>query len=178
MEHQPDDLVGEPLEEVPERDAGEYCNARRTRDGAFVGYCKRTSGWGTDSDAGRCSSHGGASGGAPEGNDWAATHGAYSKSFVEDFLRDEEIERVRQFEELTETLEGAQAIGRTAAAIAMEQFRRTGDERFLRRAESICDTFGIAPADELELSGSVDGERTVSFDAETAAAIREATLDE
>jgi len=170
MEHQPEDLVGEPVENVPEREPGEYCNARRTKDGTFVGYCRRTSGWGTDSDSGRCSSHGGSSDGAPEGNDWAATHGAYSKSFVKDFLRDEEIERVEQFEELAGSVEGAQAVARTAAGIALEQFRRTGDGRFLRRYESICDTFEIAPTDELELSGDVDltGDVVVDFkDADT-----------
>lgn len=176
MDHQPDDLVGEPVGDVPIRDPDEHCNARRSRDGQFIGYCKRTAGWGTDSDGGRCSSHGG-KGGAPEGNDNAVTVAAYSESFVEDFLREDEIERVKQAQEILGDVDGAQEWGRLAAAIAMEQFRRTGDERFLRRAESICDTFGLAPADELELSGSVDGTQTVSFDEETAAAIREATLE-
>lgn len=158
MDHEPEHLVGEPVSDVPQRDPDEYCNARRTRDGTFIGYCKRTSGWGTDRDGGRCSAHGGSGGSSEqhEGNDWAATHHAYSTSFVEDFLTDEEIARVKQFQELTETPEGAQAFARTAAGIAMEQLRRTGDERFLRRAESICDTFGIAPPDELVLDGSLD----------------------
>lgn len=142
--------------------------------------CGQPAGYGTDFDSGKCKHHRGtdSDGSSHEGNDWAAKHGAYSKSFVEDFLTDDEIDRVRQFEELTESLEGTQAIARTAAGIALEQFRRTGDDRFLRRYESICDTFGIAPADELELSGSIDGEQTISFDAETAAAIRQATLQE
>jgi hypothetical protein len=172
MEHQPDDLVGESVDDVPTREPGEYCNGRRTRDGIFIGYCKRTSGWGTDEDSGRCDWHGGSGGSSDEheGNDWAATHGAYSKSFVKDFLRDEEIERVEQFEELAGSVEGAQAVARTAAGIALEQFRRTGDGRFLRRYESICDTFEIAPTDELELSGDVDltGDVVVDFkDADT-----------
>jgi hypothetical protein len=134
--------------------------------------CGRTAGWGTDFDDGKCRQHRGTSpdGTSHEGNDWAATHGAYSDSFVEDFLRDEEIERVEQFEELAGSVEGAQAVARTAAGIALEQFRRTGDERFLRRYESICDTFEIAPTDELELSGNVDltGDVVVDFkDADT-----------
>lgn len=151
MDHEPDDLVGKPLEEVPERDPDEHCNARRTRDGRFVGYCKRTSGWGTDRDTGRCSSHGGSGGSSTEheGNDWAATHGAYSESFVTNFLREEEIARVEQAEDLLGDPESAQGLARTVAAITLEQFRRTGDERFLRRYESICDTFNIAP-DEVE----------------------------
>lgn len=142
--------------------------------------CGQPSGYGTDFNSGKCKHHRGTNsdGSSHQGNDWAATHRAYSQSFVEDFFREDEIERVRQFEELTESVEGAQAIARTAAGIALEQFRRTGDDRFLRRYESICDTFGIAPADELELSGSVDGERTVSLDSDTAAAVRQATLEE
>lgn len=154
MEHQPEDLVGEPVEEVPKRDPGEYCNARRHEGGRFVGYCKRTAGWGTDSNDGRCSSHGAAGGSSDEheGNDWAATHGAYSESFVEGFLTEKEIKRVEQAQEILETPEGAQADARLMAAIAKEQFRRSGDERFLRRYESICDTFGIAPEDELTVN--------------------------
>lgn len=154
MDHQPDDLVGEPVDDVPEREPDEYCNARRTRDGTFIGYCQRTSGWGTERDSGRCSSHGGSGGSSDEheGNDWAATHGAYSDSFVQDFLTEEEIERVRQAEELLEEPESAQALARTVAGITLEQFRRTGDERFLRRYEAICDTFGIAPDDELTVN--------------------------
>lgn len=173
MDHQPDDLVGQPVDGVPKRDPDEYCNARRTRDGTFIGYCKRTSGWGTDRDNGRCSSHGGSggSGDEHEGNDWASTHKAYSQSLVEDFLTDEEIERVKQFEELTETPQGAQAFARTAAGIAMEQFRRSGDQRFLQRVESICDTFGIAPEEvmraEVDVNGQVDHDHTHDLDDNT-----------
>lgn len=111
--------------------------------------CGRPAGWGTDFDDGKCKHHRGtdSDGSSHEGNDWAAKHGAYSKSFVENFLTEDEIERVEQFQEITETPDGAQAIARTAAAIALEQFRRSGDERFLRRYESLCDTFAIAPED-------------------------------
>jgi len=43
--------------------------------------------------------------------------------------------------------------------MALEQFRRTGDERFLRRFESICDKFEIAPDDvqRHELTGEGGG---------------------
>lgn len=97
---------------------------------------------------GKCSTHGGAEdSGAPEDNTNAATHGAYSQSFVEDFLTDEEKERVEQAQELLGTPEGAQDHARLMASIAMEQFRRTGDGRFLRRYEAICDKAGIFPED-------------------------------
>jgi hypothetical protein len=91
-----------------------------------------------------------------DGNDWAAKHGAYSESFVQDFLTDKEIERVEQMREILETPEGAKADARLTAAILKEQWRRTGDERFARRYESICDTFGIAPNDEVDVSGEVE----------------------
>lgn len=102
---------------------------------------------------GKCRTHGGAEdSGAPEGNQNASTHGAYSESFVEDFLTEEEQARVKQAEEILGTPEGAQDHARLAASIAMEQFRRTGDDRFLRRYESICDKAGIFPDEELTVN--------------------------
>lgn len=106
MEHDEDDLIGDPIEEVPKREPGEECNARRSDDGKFVGYCNRTSGWGTESDDGRCRTHGGSDdSGAPEGNDNAAgndggapeentnavKHGAYAEhnSYYQDVLDDD-----------------------------------------------------------------------------------------
>jgi hypothetical protein len=41
------------------------------------------------------------------------------------------------------------------AAITLEQARRTGDDRFYRRFESICDTFEIAPEDQLNADVSL-----------------------
>jgi hypothetical protein len=83
-----DDLLGKPLSDVPQRDPDSDCNARRSteRDGTrvFVGYCGRTSGWGTDSDDGRCRTHGGA-GGAPTGEaNGAYEHGLYSADLDDD----------------------------------------------------------------------------------------------
>jgi len=73
------DLIGEPLEEVPQRDPGEDCNARKSSGGTFRGYCGATAGKGTDHvGEGRCSHHGGSSDGAPEDNTNAVTHGAYA----------------------------------------------------------------------------------------------------
>lgn len=120
--------------------------------------CGRAAGWGTPNDSGRCRRHLGTSpdGSSHDGNDWASKHGAYSEKFVTDFLTDQEQSMLDDVQEVLETPEGAQANARMVAAIAQLQFRRTGDERFLRRYESICDTFGIAPADELEISGDVD----------------------
>ena len=158
-----------------QKNCGDYGGTNRHGD-----PCGRSAGWGTDFEDGKCRQHRGTSpdGSSHEGNDWAATHGAYSESFVEDFLRPEEIERVEQAQEVLGDIEGAQAQARFVAALALEQFRRTGDDRFLRRYESLCDTFGIAPADELELSGGLDNTTEVSLPSDAAAAIREATLED
>lgn len=123
--------------------------------------CGRPAGWGTDFDSGKCRQHRGTSpdGSSHEGNQHAVTHGAYAKSFVADYLTDEEIERVEQAQELLDTKEGAQNHARLVAAIALEQFRRTGDDRFMRRYESICDKAGIFPADEVDVSGNLSVEQ-------------------
>jgi hypothetical protein len=94
-----------------------------------------------------CTHHGGDSLEGEENGNFR--HGAYAKSFSEGLLTEEEKERVEMAQEHLETPEGAQAHARFLASIAAEQFRRSGDERFLRRYESICDKFGITPADEL-----------------------------
>lgn len=148
----------------PEDDAQNYLEGNYWRCGR-ADNCALAAGWGTEHvGVGACKLHGG-NAGAPVGNRNAATHGAWSASFVKDFLTDKEIERVKQAEELLGSPETAQEVARTAAAIALEQFRRTGDDRFLRRYESISDTFGIAPADEIEVSGEMEigGSVTAEF---------------
>jgi hypothetical protein len=117
--------------------------------------CGHPAGWGTENDSGPCKFHGGASDGAPEGNTNAATVGAWSESFVSDFLREEEIERVRQGADALGEPASAQELARNVAMVCLEQFRRTGDERFLRRYESICDKANIFPDEEIDLSGEV-----------------------
>jgi hypothetical protein len=132
--------------------------------------CELPAGWGTDNDDGPCKYHGGAGGdvgdpgGAPEGNDNAVTVGAWSESFVSDFLRDEEIARVENASEVLEQPEGAQALARQVAAICLEQFRRTGDERFIRRYEQICDKAGIFPDESIDMSADVDLSTDVDAD--------------
>jgi len=134
--------------------------------GGKGGECGLPAGWGTDFDSGKCRHCRGTSpdGSSHEGNDWAATHGAYSKSFVEDFLTDQEIKRVGQAQEILSDVEGAQAQARLVAAIALEQFRRTGDGRFLRRYESICNTFNIAPDDVERKEFTGDGGGAIEVD--------------
>lgn len=75
MKGDEDELLGEPIEDVPKREpTAEYCRGRKSRDGVFRGYCRATPGRGTDHvGTGRCKHHGG-SGGAPEKNGNAQTH--------------------------------------------------------------------------------------------------------
>ena len=131
------------------------CNAQ-TRDG---GYCENYPTGEND----RCRMHG-ADGGAKEGNNNAVTVAAWAEDFVTDFLRDDEIDRVKDFAEIAGEPESAQEAAGYAAGLALEQFRRTGDGRFLRRYESIMDTFNLAPDDEMNLN--VDAEHTVDSPAD------------
>ena len=120
--------------------------------------CGHPAGWGTDNDEGPCKFHGGATegAGAPEGNTNAVDTGAWAEDFYEGFLTEAEKKRVRKSAEALGDTQSAQEIAQHAASVCLEQFRRTGDERFMRRYESICDTFAIAPADEVNVDGELD----------------------
>lgn len=116
----------------------------------------------------KCRMHRGTNsdGSSHEGNDNAVTVGAWAEDFYEGFLTDAEQKRVKESAEILGTQAGAQDVGRHAASVCLEQFRRTGDERFMRRFESICDKFSIAPADELEVTGEDGGPLTVALNRE------------
>lgn len=115
------------------------CNAT-TNDG---GYCANY----PKGDSDRCRMHG-ADGGAPEGNTNAADTGAWAESFLTDFLREEEIKRVMNASDIIGEPEGAQDLAQKVAVVCLEQFRRTGDQRFLQRYESICDKANLFPDDD------------------------------
>lgn len=126
------------------------------------GYCEAH-----PMDNGRCFHHGGQreNGGAPEDNDNAATVGAWAESFYDGFLTEAEKERVQESAEVLGDKTGAQEIARHAASVCLEQFRRTGDERFMRRYESLCDKAGIFPDEEIDVSADVD--LTTDIDTDT-----------
>ncbi|WP_395166343.1 hypothetical protein [Natrinema pallidum] len=117
---------------------------------------------------GKCHNHGGStpSGdenpkqgrGDQEGNDNAVTHGAFQEHFTSNLTEGEQAAFTDAYNQL-EDAHGAQDIARSAASICLLQFRRSGDERFLRRFEGICDKFEIAPAERLEVD--VDEERSI-----------------
>lgn len=141
-----------------------------TRDEGRCGYigdgrdtpCQLVEGWGYDNaTAGLCRNHGdrggkvanqnaknNPGGGPPESNDNAVTHGAYRDDFLENHMSAEEAERVAAVEELLSTPEGSQRHARMMAGVALEQFRRSGDERFLREYRQLCDAAQIFPSEE------------------------------
>lgn len=113
----------------------------------------------------KCRMHAGKVGDSHDGNTNAAKTGAYAESFMQDFLTEEEQKRVNEAREILGDDAGAQEHGRLVAGMCLEQFRRTGDERFIRRYESICDKFAIAPADEVQHSGELElSDVVVDFD--------------
>jgi hypothetical protein len=113
----------------------------------------------------KCRMHIGKNGDSHQNNDNAVDVGAWAEDFYEDFLTKAEKERVFKSAEALENPQNAKKVARHAASVCLEQFRRTGDERFIRRYESLCDTFGIAPPDELAVSGSGDdGEILIDLD--------------
>lgn len=114
----------------------------------------------------KCRMHRGTSsdGESHDSNDFAAKAGVWADDFFEGFLTNEEQRRVKEATDVLGDEAGAQEIGRHVAMLAMEQFRRTGDERFLRRFESICDKFAITPADEMNVEGDLSlSDATIDF---------------
>lgn len=120
------------------------CNYEYSPDDEYdvdSGYCE-----GHPMDNGRCYHHGGQAenGGAPEGNENAATHRAYAEHAVKSLTESE----ADVFDEVAEDLENpesAQDVARHAASYCLIMGHRAGDDRWFRRYESICDKFGIAP---------------------------------
>ena len=131
--------------------------------------CQYAEGRGRDQDTGLCKIHyaqarrdgalgndnavGNNGGGAPEGNENAIEHGAYRTQST-DFLYGGEQDAFDDARSLLESPEGAQDVARTAATACLIRHNRSGDPRYLRRFESICDKFNIAPTDELNVEHS------------------------
>lgn len=103
----PNPLIGEPMEDVPKREASDTCNGKRAlydheteefSPHLFGGYCKRMAGEETDHPGeGRCKDHGGCTSGAPDPQKNGSkarnlvTHGAYAQEnlFYKHDLSDE-----------------------------------------------------------------------------------------
>lgn len=141
-----DDLLGQPLDEVPIRSPDENCNGRRWEhrdegdEVVFVGYCQNRAGKGTDHVGdGRCKFHGGAADNTGESNG-NYCHGGFSESFPDDLSRSPR-------EVVEELAAGADEPrhehARLIAAVLLNQFRRSQDPRFLMRWEHYADTYGF-----------------------------------
>lgn len=128
------------------------CNAR-TRDG---NYCENYPVDGND----RCRMHGGSSLAGPDHPNYS--HGAYSKHLRSTFTEREEAAADNLAEMLGDST-GRDHAAREAAAMALIQYKRASDPRFLREFRQICKTFGLTPDDRIrvEHSGSVDVEHDV-----------------
>ena len=124
---------------------------------------------------GKCRNHGGdtptkeenPNQGAPEGNDNAVKHGAFREHFTSMLNEGEQQAFQDAYQQLGDP-DSAQDVARAAASVCLLQFQRSGDERFLRRFEGLCDKFGIAP-DEVQQhehhhSGEFDHSGGVSID--------------
>jgi len=103
------EFIGMKSSIVPTAEPGEECNGKKTErddDGTtvFAGYCNAKAGSGTDHlGRGRCKYHGGASTGAPDGNQNGATHSLHADpQNYHDSLPPEEKEYVR---DVAETIE-------------------------------------------------------------------------
>lgn len=94
MKENEDSLIGEPMEDVPKIEPGEDCNARKSSDGIFKGYCRNRSGYKTDHVGdGRCFLHGGNS---PRGSKSPNfKHGLFSDYLSEDDREDMEVIEAR-----------------------------------------------------------------------------------
>lgn len=91
-----EELIGRPIDEVPEIEPDGNCNARRRdRDaGGFAGYCRNPEGKGTEHvGEGRCKFHGGGSPRGPE-------HPTFKHGIFSDYLSDEDQEAVEALREI------------------------------------------------------------------------------
>lgn len=164
-----DELVGQLSEDIPKIAADTKCRGKRTEkrddESVFVGYCGARAGKGTDEGVGdgrRCNHHGGGNSGkngqgASEGNDNAVDHGGYREHFTR-HLTDGEQDAFDEARRALGDPKDAKEVAQTAASLCLIQYDRTGDERFMRRYESICDKAGIFPNEEIDVnhSGTID----------------------
>ena len=136
------------------------------------GYCENYPVDGTE----RCRMHGGTAAKKNRGDgNGNYKHGGYSDFLMSD-LSDRECEAYESMVGEFEDPESALETIREQAVECYIKYKRTGDSRLLSEYRHLVETFNLAPnSDELNLNGEIDGEQTINLDAESAAAIREAT---
>jgi len=121
------------------------CNYEYTPDDDYShdeGYCE-----GHPMDNGRCFHHGGQkhNGGAPEGNDNAEKHGAYTDHIISDLSEREE----EAFDALVAQLQADEVDGGPPQVICEQaveaylKYKRSSDARFLREYRQLLSEFNI-----------------------------------
>lgn len=122
-----DPSIGDPVDEVPVKPPDEYCNARKSKDGDFQGYCGEPAGEGTEKDEGRCWQHGGSSTGPndPELAMKAATANGMTHGLTVD---------PKNYIRTLDTAEEKQFVLNVQNAVEDRIERSTGDVDFLDRA--------------------------------------------
>lgn len=159
-------------ERTPEEDEYNYYDDywRCGRDGG----CGQKAGWGTDHvGVGACQLHGGASDGAPTGEDHGNyKHGAYSKK-VRETLSDEEEDALDDAADALSDPEAAEELIREQVAELLLMYRRSKDPKFLREARQLLSEFNIVDATDhvehhgdLSLSGDEKEQLRKMFDRE------------
>lgn len=99
-----------------------------------------------------CSHHGGNNSGPTGEDNGAYKHGAYSKYLKSDLSENEQA----VFDEVAEN-GWTKSHAKEMAAEALIKYKRSGDERFLRRWESICEKFNLIDStDKIEVSGPAE----------------------
>lgn len=117
------------------------------------GYCEAD-----PMDNGRCYHHGGQreNGGAPEGNDNAATHKAFSEHFRSDLTESEE-NALDSLVSHLESIDDERSIAAECAGEALMKYKRSGDSRFLREARQWFSDFNLLPNEDQLNIGGTDG---------------------
>lgn len=115
--------------------------------------CGLAAGWGTDhKGVGACKLHGG-NAGAPEDNQNAKTHGAFSEHFRSD-LTDPEQQALDALVDHLESITDERTIAAEIAAEALLKYKRSADSRFLREARQWFSDFNLLPnEDEINVGG-------------------------
>jgi hypothetical protein len=114
------------------------------------GYCE-----GDPMDNGWCYHHGGQreNGGAPEDNQNAKRHGAFSEHFRSD-LTDDEKQALDALVSHLESIDDERTLAAEIAAEALLKYKRSADSRFLREARQWFGDFNLLPnEDELNIGG-------------------------
>jgi len=159
MDIDEDELIGDPVTEVPKREpSDENCFGKRweERDGVnvFVGYCRSWPGRGTDHvGEGRCKNHGGRNDGdngqgAPKGNENSQSHGAFKKHFRSD-LEPAEQKAIDDLVNHLTDINDERAIAAECAAEALMKYKRSADSRFLREARQWFAEFNLIPNEDV-----------------------------